>query len=95
VGTVEDLFVLDRGEVVVGGVQPPVVVAVDPFQGGQLDVADVLGLADPAWRRTSAHGRAANTATNIARLTGHANIAAAQRTAARSPTAITEALHAA
>jgi predicted transposase YbfD/YdcC len=36
-----------------------------------------------------------NTATNIARLTGHANIAAAQRTAAWSPTAITEALHAA
>jgi predicted transposase YbfD/YdcC len=36
-----------------------------------------------------------NTATNIARLTGHANIAAAQRTAAWSATAITEALHAA
>jgi predicted transposase YbfD/YdcC len=36
-----------------------------------------------------------NTATNIARLTGHANIAAAQRTAAWSPTAIIEALHAA
>src|SRR3954452_24204811 len=36
-----------------------------------------------------------NTATNIARLTGHANIAAAQRTAAWSPTAITAALHAA
>jgi predicted transposase YbfD/YdcC len=36
-----------------------------------------------------------NTATNIARLTGHANIAAAQRTASWSPTAITEALHAA
>ena len=36
-----------------------------------------------------------NTATNIARLTGHANIAAAQRTAAWSGTAITEALHAA
>ena len=36
-----------------------------------------------------------NTATNIARLTGHANIAAAQCTAAWSPTAITDALHAA
>src|SRR3954467_15789968 len=36
-----------------------------------------------------------NTATNIARLPGHPNIAAAQRTAAWSPTAITEALHAA
>src|SRR3954447_2445111 len=36
-----------------------------------------------------------NTAANIARLTGHANIAAAQRTAAWSPTAINAALHAA
>jgi predicted transposase YbfD/YdcC len=36
-----------------------------------------------------------NTATNIARLAGQANIAAAQRTAAWSPTAITDALHAA
>lgn len=36
-----------------------------------------------------------NTATNIARLAGHTNIAAAQRTAAWSPTAITDALHAA
>jgi predicted transposase YbfD/YdcC len=36
-----------------------------------------------------------NTAANIARLAGHANIAAAQRAAAWSPTAITEALHAA
>lgn len=33
-----------------------------------------------------------NTATNIARLSGHSNIAAAQRTAAWSPTAITDAL---
>jgi predicted transposase YbfD/YdcC len=32
-----------------------------------------------------------NTATNIARLDGHTNIAAAQRTAAWSPTAITDA----
>lgn len=36
-----------------------------------------------------------NTATNIARLAGHSNIAAAQRTAAWSPTAITDALRAA
>jgi predicted transposase YbfD/YdcC len=36
-----------------------------------------------------------NTATNIARLTGHANIAAAQRDAAWSPSAITDALLAA
>ena len=36
-----------------------------------------------------------NTATNIARLAGHTNIAAAQRDAAWSPTAITDALHAA
>jgi predicted transposase YbfD/YdcC len=36
-----------------------------------------------------------NTATNIARLTGHANIAAAQRDAAWSPTAISDALRAA
>ncbi len=36
-----------------------------------------------------------NTATNIARLAGHTNIAAAQRTAAWSPTATTDALHAA
>jgi predicted transposase YbfD/YdcC len=36
-----------------------------------------------------------NTATNIARLGGHANIAAAQRTAAWSPNAITDALQAA
>ena len=36
-----------------------------------------------------------NTATNIARLGGHSNIAAAQRAAAWSPNAITEALHAA
>ena len=36
-----------------------------------------------------------NTATNIARLTGHANIAAAQRAAAWHPTAITDALNAA
>jgi predicted transposase YbfD/YdcC len=36
-----------------------------------------------------------NTATNIARLGGHANIAAAQRDAAWSPTAISDALHAA
>lgn len=36
-----------------------------------------------------------NTATNIARLAGHTNIAAAQRTAAWSPTAITDALRAA
>jgi predicted transposase YbfD/YdcC len=36
-----------------------------------------------------------NTATNIARLTGPANIAAAQRAAAWHPTAITDALNAA
>jgi predicted transposase YbfD/YdcC len=36
-----------------------------------------------------------NTATNIARLGGHSNIAAAQRAAAWSPTAITDALNAA
>ena len=36
-----------------------------------------------------------NTATNIARLAGHDNIAAAQRTAAWHPTAITDALNAA
>jgi predicted transposase YbfD/YdcC len=36
-----------------------------------------------------------NTATNIARLAGHANIAAAQRAAAWSPSAITDALLAA
>jgi predicted transposase YbfD/YdcC len=36
-----------------------------------------------------------NTATNIARLTGHANIAAAQRHSAWNPTAITDALRAA
>jgi predicted transposase YbfD/YdcC len=36
-----------------------------------------------------------NTATNIARLTGHANIAAAQREAAWNPAAITNALRAA
>ena len=36
-----------------------------------------------------------NTATNIARLGGHANIAAAQRDAAWSPTAISDALRAA
>ncbi len=36
-----------------------------------------------------------NTATNIARLTGHGNIAAAQRAAAWHPTAITDALNAA
>jgi hypothetical protein len=34
-----------------------------------------------------------NTAANIARLAGHTNIAAAQRDAAWSPTAITDALH--
>jgi len=36
-----------------------------------------------------------NTATNLARLTGHDNIAAAQRAAAWHPTAITDALSAA
>ena len=36
-----------------------------------------------------------NTATNIARLTGHDNIAAAQRAAAWHPTAITDTLNAA
>jgi hypothetical protein len=36
-----------------------------------------------------------NTAANITRLAGHTNIAAAQRDAAWSPTAITDALHAA
>src|SRR3954451_9450123 len=36
-----------------------------------------------------------NPAANIARLAGHTNIAAAQRDAAWSPTAITDALHAA
>ncbi len=36
-----------------------------------------------------------NTATNLARLTGCDNIAAAQRTAAWHPTAITDALNAA
>jgi predicted transposase YbfD/YdcC len=36
-----------------------------------------------------------NTATNIARLSGHENIAAAQRAAAWHPTAVTDALHAA
>jgi predicted transposase YbfD/YdcC len=36
-----------------------------------------------------------NTATNLARLTGHDNIAAAQRAAAWHPTAITDALNAA
>ena len=54
--TVEDLIVLDRGQVVAGGVQPPVVVPVDPLQGGQFDVveplpgpvaADELGLEEP------------------------------------------------
>ena len=34
-----------------------------------------------------------NTATNIARLGGHHNMAAAQRTASWSPTAITAALN--
>jgi hypothetical protein len=33
------------------------------------------------------------TATNIARLAGHSNIAAAQRTAAWSPNAISNALN--
>ncbi len=33
-----------------------------------------------------------NTATNLARLAGHDNIAAAQRTAAWHPTAVTDAL---
>jgi hypothetical protein len=42
VGTVVDLLVFDRGEVVAGRMQPPVVVPVDPFQGGQLDVVDGL-----------------------------------------------------
>jgi hypothetical protein len=37
-----DLLVFDRGEVVAGRMQPPVVVPVDPFQGGQLDVVDGL-----------------------------------------------------
>jgi predicted transposase YbfD/YdcC len=36
-----------------------------------------------------------NTATNLARLAGHDNIAAAQRTAAWHPTAVTDALNAA
>ncbi len=40
--TVEDLLVLDRGEVVAGGVQTPVVVPIDPFPGGQLDVVYVF-----------------------------------------------------
>src|SRR3954453_13451926 len=40
--TVEDLLVLDRCEVVAGGVQPAVVVPVEPLEGGQLDVVDVL-----------------------------------------------------
>jgi hypothetical protein len=42
VSTVGVLLVLDRGEVAACGVQPPVVVPVDPFQGGRLDVVDVL-----------------------------------------------------
>ncbi len=36
-----------------------------------------------------------NTATNLARLNGYANIATAQRAAAWHPTAITDALKAA
>ena len=36
-----------------------------------------------------------NTALNLNRLSGHANIAAAQRAAAWHPTAITDALNAA
>ena len=36
-----------------------------------------------------------NTATNLARLAGHDNIAAAQRTAAWHPAAVTDALNAA
>ena len=54
--TVEDLLLLDRCQVVAGGVQPAVVVPVDPLQRGQLDVveplpgpapADELGLEQP------------------------------------------------
>ena len=54
--TVVGLLVLDRGQVVAGGVQPAVVVPVDPFQGRQFDVvdaspgpaaADQLGLEQP------------------------------------------------
>jgi hypothetical protein len=36
--TVGVVLVLDRGEVVAGGVQPSVVVPVDPLEGGRLDV---------------------------------------------------------
>jgi hypothetical protein len=54
--TVEGLLVLDRGQVVAGGVQSSVVMPVDPFQSGQLDVvepppraarSDQLGLEQP------------------------------------------------
>jgi hypothetical protein len=34
------LFVLSWWNVVAGGVQPAVVVPVDPFQGGELDVVE-------------------------------------------------------
>ena len=46
--TVEDLFVLDRCQVVAGGVQPAVVVPVDPLEGGQFDVVEA---APGPWRR--------------------------------------------
>ena len=40
--TVEGRLVLDWGQVVAGGVQPSVVVPVDPLEGGQLDVVEPL-----------------------------------------------------
>ncbi|MCW2676711.1 MAG: transposase family protein [Modestobacter sp.] len=50
-----------------------------------------------AWARAGPQLMAAlgNTATNVARLGGHSNIAAAQRAAAWSPHPITNALRAA
>ncbi len=52
----EDLLVLDRDQVVAGGVQPPIVVPVGSLQGGELDVvqpspapagSDEFGLEQP------------------------------------------------
>ena len=40
--TVVDLLVLDRRQVVARGVQPAVVVPVDPLEGAELDVVEAL-----------------------------------------------------
>jgi Transposase len=68
--TVVDLFVLRGCEVVAGAVQASVVVPVDPFQGGQFDVAVCARWPGPRGGTVTEKHRFPTTAAALARLGG-------------------------